>query len=201
MGLLPGYGSIGVWEEHHGAEVQAVESAVHETEAAKTEEEHHEEEKVLAPFLRSAATDLNTTVALAICSVVAAQVYGFRAAGFGYITRFINFGRIAGFFAGLIGLRPRRGLSDLLTGVADILIGILEVFDELTKILSFSFRLFGNIFAGEVLLLVIAFLMPVLVSLPFMALELVVGFMQAFIFAVLSLAFFGLAVAHGEHAH
>jgi F-type H+-transporting ATPase subunit a len=209
MGLLPGYGSIGVWEEHHVEEVQAVEpveeSAVHEAEAEETEEHaeeaHGEEERVLAPFLRSAATDLNTTVALAICSVVAAQVYGFRAAGFGYLTRFFNFGRIAGFFAGLVGLRPRRGLSDLLTGVADIIIGILEVFDELTKILSFSFRLFGNIFAGEVLMLVIAFLMPVLASLPFMALELFVGFMQAFIFAVLSLAFFGLAVAHGEHEH
>lgn len=88
-----------------------------------------------------------------------------------------------------------------MTGVADILIGILEVADEFTKILSFSFRLFGNIFAGEVLLMVIAFLMPVLASLPFMALELFVGFMQAFIFSVLSLSFFGLAVAHGEHAH
>jgi len=201
MGLLPGYGSIGVWEEHHEAEVQAVEPSTHETVTETTEEHHEEGEKVLAPFLRSAATDLNTTVALAICSVVAAQIYGFRAAGFGYLTRFINFGRIAGFFAGLVGLRPRRGLSDLLTGIADVIIGILEIFDELTKILSFSFRLFGNIFAGEVLMLVIAFLMPVLASLPFMALELFVGFMQAFIFAVLSLAFFGLAVAHGEHAH
>jgi F-type H+-transporting ATPase subunit a len=200
MGLLPGYGSIGVWEEHHEAEVQAAEPAAHEAEAEKTEE-HHEEEKVLAPFLRSAATDLNTTVALAICSVIAAQVYGFQAAGFGYLTRFIKFGKLGSFFAGLIGRRPRQGLEVLLTGVGEVIIGILEIFDELTKILSFSFRLFGNVFAGEVLILVIAFLMPVLASLPFMALELFVGFMQAFIFAVLSLAFFGLAVAHGEHEH
>jgi F-type H+-transporting ATPase subunit a len=199
MGLLPGYGSIGVWEEHHEAEVQATEPAAHEAEAET--EEHHEEGKILAPFLRSAATDLNTTVALAICSVIAAQVYGFQAAGFGYLTRFIKLGKFGSFFAGLIGRRPRQGLEVLLTGVADVIIGILEVFDELTKILSFSFRLFGNIFAGEVLMLVIAFLMPVLASLPFMALELFVGFMQAFIFAVLTLSFFGLAVAHGEHEH
>ena len=198
MGLLPGYGSIGVWEEHHAEEVQAVETVTHEAEKAG---EHHEEEKVLAPILRSAATDLNTTVALAICSVVAAQVFGFRAAGFGYFTRFIRFGRMVSFIKGLIGRGPRQGLEALLTGVADVIIGVLEVFDEFTKILSFSFRLFGNIFAGEVLLIVIAFLMPLLASLPFMALELFVGFMQAFIFAVLSLAFFGLAVAHGEHEH
>jgi F-type H+-transporting ATPase subunit a len=203
MGLLPGYSSIGVWEEHHGAEAQVVESVTHEQEVeAKEAEEHYEEsEKVLAPFLRSAATDLNTTVALAICSVVAAQVYGFRAAGLGYFTRFINFGKLFGFFSGLVGRGRRKGLEGLLIGVADVIIGILEIFDELTKILSFSFRLFGNIFAGEVLLIVIAFLMPLVASLPFMALELFVGFMQAFIFAVLSLAFFGLAVAHGEHEH
>jgi F-type H+-transporting ATPase subunit a len=203
MGLLPGYLTIGIWEEHHEAGVQTVESVTHEQQVeAKEAEEHHEEgERVLVPFLRSDATDLNTTVALAICSVVAAQVYGFRAAGLGYLTRFINLGKLAGFFAGLVGRGPRRGIEGLLTGIADVLIGILEVFDELTKILSFSFRLFGNIFAGEVLLIVIAFLMPLVASLPFMALELFVGFMQAFIFAVLSLAFFGLAVAHGEHEH
>lgn len=200
MGLLPGYGSIGVWEEHHEAEVVAAEPAAHDTEAGETEE-HPEEERVLAPFLRSAATDLNTTVALALCSVVAAQVYGFQAAGFGYLTRFIKFGRLRSFFAGLIGRGPRLGIDAFLIGVGDVLIGILEIFDELTKILSFSFRLFGNIFSGEVLLMVMAFLVPLVASLPFMALELFVGFMQAFIFAVLSLTFFGLAVAHGEHEH
>lgn len=198
MGLLPGYGSIGVWEEHHVAEVQAAEMV---TQTEELNEKVHGEEKVLAPFLRSAATDLNTTAALALCSVIAAQVFGFQAAGLGYIGRFIKFGQLKSFFAGLIGRGPRQGLDTVLTGIADVLIGILEVADEFTKILSFSFRLFGNVFAGEVLLIVIAFLMPVIASLPFMALELFVGFMQAFIFAVLSLAFFGLAVAHGEHEH
>jgi len=207
MGLLPGYGSIGVWEEHHAPEVQATEQHLESTEEVTAheteehEEEAHEEDKVLVPFLRSAATDLNTTVALAICSVLAAQVFGFQAAGFGYLGRFIKFGKLFDFARGLVGRGPRQGITLLFTGVADVIIGILEIFDEFTKILSFSFRLFGNIFSGEVLLMVIAFLMPLLASLPFMALELFVGFMQAFIFAVLSLSFFGLAVAHGEHAH
>ena len=71
----------------------------------------------------------------------------------------------------------------------------------ISKILSFAFRLFGNIFAGEVLLAVIAFLMPFIVPLPFLALELFVGFIQALVFSMLTAVFLNVAVSHGESEH
>ena len=152
------------------------------------------------PLLRGATSDLNTTVALAIWSVLSGQFFGASTSGFwNHIQRYLAFGKWLTFFRHLFtGKKPR--ISLLLSGTLDIFIGILEVFDELTKILSFSFRLFGNIFGGEVLLLVIAFLMPFLASIPFMALELFSGFIQAFIFAILSTAFFArTVVSHAEH--
>jgi F-type H+-transporting ATPase subunit a len=88
----------------------------------------------------------------------------------------------------------------LVTRILGLFPGALEFFAELIKLVSFSFRLFGNIFAGEVLLVVMAFLLPYVISLPFMGLELFVGFIQAFIFATLTLSFSMAAVAHhGEH--
>jgi len=75
---------------------------------------------------------------------------------------------------------------------------------EFAKIISFSFRLFGNVFAGEVLLTIVAFLAPYFIPLPFLFLEIFVGFIQAFVFAMLSLVFLAIATAeHGseEHAH
>jgi F-type H+-transporting ATPase subunit a len=125
--------------------------------------EHHHGKEVLVPFLRSASSGLNTTLALALFSVIGSQIYGIKAIGFGYLRRFLN---------------P------------------LEVFDELAKLLSFSFRLFGNIFAGEVLLIVIAILLPFVAPLPFQALELFIGFIQAFIFATLTMIFLATATAH-----
>ncbi len=154
MGLLPGYGTFGIWE--------AVEEGGHA-------------DRVLVPFFRSANTDLNTTMALALISVVATQFYGIKSVGFfKYAGRFINF-----------------------KGGIDFFVGVLEGVSEVAKIISFSFRLFGNIFAGEVLLGVIAFLIPWVASLPFMGLELFVGAIQAFIFMMLTLVF--LTVATAEH--
>ena len=108
------------------------------------------------------------------------QIFGVQALGFGiYITRFINLK------GGLIG----------------IFVGILELVSEAAKIISFSFRLFGNIFAGEVLLAVTVFLIPWIVVLPFMGLELFVGFMQAFVFAFLTLVFTVAAISEHEALH
>lgn len=184
MGLLPGYLSIMV---------------------EKAAEHGHEVEHI--PLLRSANTDLNTTLALAISSVVMSQVYGIIVVGFPrYFLRFFNIRRYVAFFKGLSGRGPRQGFGSLFMGIIDLFIGILELFDEFTKIMSFGFRLFGNIFAGEVLLGVMVFLLPFVASLPFLGLELFVGFIQAFVFAVLSTAFIAQATAHhGEeaeaHAH
>ena len=179
MGLLPGYLSIVVYKAVEGG---------------------HELEKV--SLLRSANTDLNTTLALAISSVVMSQVYGIIVVGFPrYFLRFFNIRRYVAFFKGLGGRGPRQGVGSLFMGFIDLFIGILELFDEFTKIMSFGFRLFGNIFAGEVLLGVMVFLLPFVASLPFLGLELFVGFIQAFVFAVLSTAFIAQATAHhGEEA-
>ena len=180
MGLLPGYLSVYITRAAaHGHEVEHV------------------------GLLRSAATDLNTTLALAISSVVMTQVYGFAVAGFpGYLLRFIKIERFTAFVRGMTGKGPRQGPGSLFYGFIDLIIGVLELFDEMTKVLSFSFRLFGNVFAGEVLLGVMIFLVPFVASLPFLGLELFVGFIQAFVFAVLTAAFIAQATAHhGAEAH
>ncbi len=185
--ILPGFGSVGLMEHHHG-------------------------EEVLVPFLRSANTDLNTTLALAVFSVIGTQIYGIKVQGlFRYAGRFIKVGGFVTFFKGLGGVLRRKAsikplLKTLMIGVIDAFIGVLEIFDELTKLLSFSFRLFGNIFAGEVLLIVIATLFFQIfknfaliiypASLLFVALEIFVGFIQAFIFATLTLVFLRIATAH-----
>lgn len=166
MGLLPGFGTIGLI--HHG--------------------EHGETE--IIPFLRSANTDLNTTLALALFSVISTQIYGIKVRGFfRYANRFIRVGGFVDFFK-----NPGNPMR-LMNAAIDVVIGLLEIFDELTKLLSFSFRLFGNIFAGEVLLIVISMLLPYLAPLPFLALELFIGYIQALIFATLTLVF----VTHATH--
>lgn len=119
------------------------------------------------PLLRSPNSDLTVTLALALISVISIQYFSLRVLGlWRYIGRFINFSSLDSFF-----------------------LGFFELLSELVKILSFSFRLFGNIFAGEVLFLTIAFLVPYIVPVPFMLLELFVGIIQAFIFALLTLVF------------
>ena len=125
------------------------------------------------PMLRGATADLNTTLALAIFAMVAIQYYGFKTSGIHYSKRFVNLGNPIFFF-----------------------LGILELISELSKIVSFAFRLFGNIFAGEVLLAVMAFLMPFIVPLPFIAMELFVGFIQALVFSMLTAVFLSVAVGH-----
>lgn len=146
-GLLPGVGSIGI----HG-------------------------EKFI-PLFRGATADLNTTLALAIVSVLAIQYYGTKTLGLSYFKKFINLS------------------NPIMFGI-----GLLEIVSEVSRILSFAFRLFGNIFAGEVLLTVIAFLMPLLAPLPFLGLELFVGFIQALVFSMLTAVFLNMAtIAHEEH--
>lgn len=172
MGLLPGFGSIWI-EVHH----------------------HH------VHLLRSAATDLNTTLALAVVSVTFTQVFGFRVLGLGFINRYFPVRGIVKALRPPSEGQPRRNPMDILTSILNLFPGMLEIFGELIKLVSFSFRLFGNIFAGEVLLVVMAFLVPYVASLPFMGLELFVGFIQALIFAVLTLAFSMAAVAHLEEHH
>jgi len=132
----------------------------------------------IKPWLRPPSTDLNFTLALAIISFVATQVYGFKLLGVG-----AQLGRYFTLKAGFMGL----------------IVGLLELVLEPLRILSLSFRLFGNLFAGDVLLLVMNFLLPVVGPIPFYFLELFVGFIQAFVFAFLTLIFMTLGTtAHGH---
>lgn len=141
--------------------------------------EIHGDEVAFAPFLRAPSSDLNFTLAIAITTVLAINILGVAAIGIiPHISKFFNFKSPISFF-----------------------IGILELISEAAKIVSFSFRLFGNIFAGEVLLVITAFLVPYLVPLPFLMLEVFVGFIQAFVFAMLSLVFVAMATMEHESAH
>lgn len=146
LGLVPLFGPFGVYEEHEGA-------------------------AVLVPFLRGADADLNTTLALALITVVTVQVVGVTTIGvFKYASKFLN-----------------------LRKPAYIPLGLLELVSEVSRLISLSFRLFGNIFAGEVLLIVVTSLIPFIVPAPFYFLEVFVGFIQAFIFAMLTLVFIKVA--------
>ena len=145
----------------------------------------------LIPLFRGPNTDLNTPLALAIVSAIAVESWGIATLGFGYGKKFFNFG---GAFGGLI----RLDFGRFFRGAIDAFVGILELVSELVRLVSFTFRLFGNMFAGEVVILMFTFLTPLVATLIFYGLELFVGIIQAFIFAVLTLVFGMMAVAHGE---
>lgn len=127
------------------------------------------------PLFRSPASDLNVTLALAMLTVV-----------------FVNAAGIAA-----LGLRPHASKFFNFSGPIQFFVGILELISEFARIISFAFRLFGNVFAGEVLLVIIAVLVPFIAPVPFFTLELFVGFIQAFVFAMLALVF--IAIATAEH--
>ncbi|MDX9970934.1 MAG: FoF1 ATP synthase subunit a [Candidatus Gracilibacteria bacterium] len=152
MGLLPGFGSIGFFEEHHG-------------------------HTVLVPFFRSTFADVNMTLALALISISSIQVLSISFLG-------------AKTYLGKFFVNP-------LKNPVGTFIGLLELLSEVSKMISFSFRLYGNLFAGEVLLLVISFLVPFIAPLPFYGLEVFVGFVQALVFSFLTIVFF--SIASSEH--
>jgi F-type H+-transporting ATPase subunit a len=155
----------------------------------------------LIPFFRAATTDLNVTVALALVSVTLTQVFGYQGLGLSYFSKFLNLrGLRKAFFGQGLGCAGRIGAFFM--GIIDLFIGMVEFISEIGKVVSFSFRLFGNIFAGEVLLLVMAFLIPYVASVPFYGLEIFVGFVQALVFMMLTVAFFVVAIsAHGDEGH
>ena len=190
--LIPGVDSIGRLEaSEHGYAVQeiapGIATIVNAQDGAIEEggEGEHAGGYALVPFVRVASTDLNFTVALALISVFMTQVFGMRALGMSYFTKFIN---VKGIFT-----RP-------VFGAIDFAVGLLEMVSEISKILSFSFRLFGNIFAGSVLLFVIGTLVPVFAQSLFLGLEFFVGLIQAVVFGMLTMVFMAQAThGHGEH--
>lgn len=185
MELIPGVDSIGVIEEAHGTgyAVQQLTAGI----ATITMPEVAEHGYHLIPYVRVVSTDLNFTVALALIAVVAVQVIGIRAQGIKYFTKFWN---------------TKTFFSKPIFGVIDWGVGLLELVSEFSKILSFAFRLFGNIFAGSVLLFVMGSLLGSIVIMPsmFYMLEFFVGAIQAIVFGLLTMTFMAQATqGHGEH--
>ncbi len=204
FGLLPGVGTIGKNEpakielaqetsqddvietttqpatlppdtEDHGP-VTTPDTETPTDEVVATDETHAQTKFV--PFLRAGTADLNTTIALALISFVCIQAFGFKFQSFSYLKKFFNFS------------------SPIFTFV-----GLLEIVGEFAKIISFAFRLFGNVFAGEVLLVVISSLIAVIVPVPFYGLEVFVGFIQALVFSMLTLIFINMATASHSSEH
>jgi F-type H+-transporting ATPase subunit a len=177
--LVPGFESIGVLHPHGGGHA----GELHGWYLYDTELSH---EYTLAPFVRGISVDLNFTAALALVAVVMIQVIGFRAQGAGYLSKFFN---------------TRRMFKVPFFGAMDFLVGLLELISELSKILSFAFRLFGNMFAGIVLVAIVAGLLGRFSILPAMIMmfELFVGVIQAFVFGMLTMVFMAQATqGHGE---
>jgi F-type H+-transporting ATPase subunit a len=210
--LLPFFESFGWMKEAHAKGYEAVplfgglyaldaskpvdKTAEHggEGEAAPAGAETEEfctEACEVVPFLRATATDINFTFALAVSSVVMTQVFGVWALGMKYFGKFINTGTM---------------ISKPLFGVIDFAVGLLELISEFAKILSFGFRLFGNIFAGALLLSILGALTAVVVPSALYGLEFFVGIIQAYVFAMLTLVFMSQATVshhgddHAEHS-
>ncbi|MCX8008425.1 MAG: F0F1 ATP synthase subunit A [Patescibacteria group bacterium] len=210
FGLLPGVGTIGIFEKtdkYHTEKAGIVEKVNAEESRAILEDRHLEfpqnadidndhsvSEKGIGkdsqyegkkdahhgpkfiPLFRGPTADLNTTIGLGIIAFFAIQYFGITLTGFSYLKRFLD-----------------------LRSPIYLFVGILEAVSDLSKILSFGFRLFGNIFAGEVLLAIMAFLFAFLLPIPFYGLEIFVGVVQGLVFSMLTTVFINIAVAHGEH--
>jgi len=172
LALLPGYGSI---------LVHTAEGEVH--------------------LLRPANTDINMPLALAIISFVFVEFYGLRTLRSIYLSNFFNFKEFGKGLRSISKGKAREGALGLFTGAMYIFTGFLEALSELVRIISLTFRLFGNMTAGEILLLVVAFLVPWLFAIPFYGLELLIGFIQALIFAGLTLIFVTLAIVPHTEEH
>ncbi|NIS80692.1 MAG: F0F1 ATP synthase subunit A [Anaerolineales bacterium] len=212
--LIPGVDSIGsLHEPHHGAPsyetqelfkigslsvstiTEKIELEEVGAESGHSESEHAPKGLGFTPFVRVASTDLNFTLALALTSVVMSQVIGVRAIGLGYFKKFFNFGGFLKAFG-----KEKFNPFELIFAFTDVLVGLLELMTEFARIISFAFRLFGNIFAGSVLLFVMGSLIPVVVQSGFLFLELFVGLIQALVFGMLTLVFMTMAtMAHDEH--
>jgi F-type H+-transporting ATPase subunit a len=186
-GLIPGVGSIGITHADANSEIHESKQAIFksvenftatddimENQNPHTETEEHN--VAMTPIFRPGSADLSFTLALAIVAVLMVQYMGVRTlGGWGYFSRFLNFSNPVHFF-----------------------VGLLEIVSEFSKMISFSFRLFGNVFAGEVLLTVIIALSPFIAPMPFYALEIFVGAVQALVFAMLTLVFFRMATTEAH---
>lgn len=145
---------------------------------------------IVTPFVRGASTDLNLTLSLAIIAVIAIQIFGVIGQGPAYFEKYLN-------------VRALGNLSKKPLGAVDFIVGLFEIISELGKVISLAFRLFGNMFAGGILLIVMSFLVGILVPAVFIGLEVIVTTIQALVFALLTLIFAAQAMEghHGDADH
>lgn len=171
LGLLPGVGSIGFYEMHEGV-------------------------NTFIPLLRGGTADINTTLALGFLAVIGSNIFGVVVVGFWKtFNKYINLTALS-----YMVTKVRKDPSILIVSPIIFFVGLIEAVGELAKVASLSFRLFGNIFAGEVLLMSMAMIMKYIVPVPFLFLEVFVGLIQALIFSLLSLVYFTIASQdHSEH--
>ncbi|HRE48278.1 MAG TPA: F0F1 ATP synthase subunit A [Aggregatilineales bacterium] len=142
---------------------------------------------VIIPFFRGLTTDLNVPLALALIVFLLVEFWGIRALGIPYFYKFINLPAL-----GNLGKKP--------LGAIDFIVGIIEILSEISRLVSLTFRLFGALFAGGILLIVFSFLVAFIAPVPIYLLELVIGGMQAYVFATLTIIYASQAVVshHGD---
>lgn len=181
--LIPGVESIGWMEEApKGYAIQELGGGWANLLPTEQENGH-----IVVGFVRGLSTDLNFTAALALIAVIMTQVIGVQAQGLGYFGKFFN---------------VRNLFSKPLFGAIDFAVGLLETISELAKILSFAFRLFGNMFAGTVLTVLIGVMLPVFMPSGILLFEVFIGAIQAFVFGMLTMTFMSQATqGHGGEAH
>jgi F-type H+-transporting ATPase subunit a len=199
-GLIPTVGSLGFFHspdahkedshalalDHQLAMVDGSPVLIQAADAAAKQAAAEEGQAKFVPLFRAPSADLNVTFALAIATMVMVQIHGIRALGVGYFRKFWNTSG-HGFMKGI-----------------NVFVSVLELISEISRVIAFGFRLFGNIFAGEIVLATMAFLIAFLVPLPFYLLEILVGVVQALVFMMLALVFFTMATishAHGDEHH
>lgn len=188
MELIPGVDSIGILHHtDHGYPVQELFPGV--SAIVKAEDGHAAAGNLfhVVPYVRVASTDLNFTAALALIAVFMTQVIGVRTQGIRYFSKFLNFTTM---------------FKKPFLGVLDFVVGVLELISEFSKIISFTFRLFGNIFAGSVLLFIVGSMVPVFAQSAILVFEFGIGLIQAFVFGMLTLVFMTQATqGHGDDSH
>jgi F-type H+-transporting ATPase subunit a len=171
--LIPGYGSITIGVEHLGHNIDI-------------------------PLLRGANTDINVPLALALVAFVTVWFFGFKASRLRYLGQFFQFRKFIQGFKDIGHGKLKSALGNFGFGVIDFFVGILELISQFIRLVSFTFRLFGNMTAGEILLLSVSFLVPWVLSIAIYGLEMLVGFVQATAFSLLTLIFTSMAVAGHE---
>jgi len=184
MKIIPGMETIGVLHHYdHGYETQALGGNWYNILPIEAQEG---EGYIVTPFFRGVSTDLNFTLALALIAVIMTQVIGIQTQGLGYFSKFLN--------VTTIFKKPALGFIDFL-------VGFLELISEVAKILSFTFRLFGVMFSGTVLVALMGSMLPIFAPAGIFLFELFMGAIQAFVFGMLTMVFMVQATqGHGDHA-